>query len=87
MNRSVTDLLNAKGSFTDYTGLKEIMESVYGENAVVDMLTAKSVQRAFRGHLMLDASLTNGLITKVLDRNPYFAKKSDCVRGVAHKIS
>ena len=38
------------------TGLKDILV-VYGENAVVHMMTGKSVQRSFRGHLLVDKCL------------------------------
>ena len=51
------NVLGAIGSLMDGTGLKNILEVAYGENAIVQMLTGKSVQRAFRGHLMVDKCL------------------------------
>ena len=46
------NLLGAKGTLMMGTGLKNILEVVYGKNAVVHMMTGKYVQRSFRGHLL-----------------------------------
>ena len=35
------------------SGLKEVLEKVYAENAVMHMLSGKAVSRAVRGHLLL----------------------------------
>jgi hypothetical protein len=35
----------------DGSGLKEILDTVYSENAIVHMMRGKAVQREFRGHL------------------------------------
>ena len=48
------NLLGAIGTLMQGTGLQNILELVYGENAVVHMMTGKSVQRAFRGHLLVE---------------------------------
>ena len=39
-----TNVLGAIGTLMDVTGLKEIMETVYGENAVIHMMSGKAVQ-------------------------------------------
>ena len=44
------------------TGLKHIQEVVCGENAVVHMMTGKSVQRAFHNHLLMDNCLHQWLL-------------------------
>ena len=41
------NVLGAIGTLMDGSGLKEIMETVYGENAVLHMMSGKAVQRAF----------------------------------------
>ena len=48
------NLLGAIGSLMDGSGLKEIMETVYGENAITHILSGKAVQRAFRSHLLMN---------------------------------
>ena len=47
------------------TGLKNILETVYGENAVMHMMTGKAVQRALRGHPLVDKCLHSPLITEM----------------------
>ena len=42
------NLLGAIGTLMEGTGLREILGTVYGDNAVTHMMTGKSVQRAFR---------------------------------------
>ena len=51
-------------------GLKRILEEVYGENAVVHMMTGKSVQRSFRGHLLVTKCLNQMIVSEVLDEHP-----------------
>ncbi len=45
------------------TGLQECLETTYGSNSVIHMLSGKSVQRAVRGHFLVNTAL-NALITK-----------------------
>ena len=52
------------------TGIKNILETVYGENAVVHMMTGKAVQRALRGHLLVDKCLHSQLITDIAKDDP-----------------
>ena len=46
------NLLGAIGTLMEGSGLGDIPEVIYGKNVVVHMLTGKSVQRAFRAHLV-----------------------------------
>ena len=43
-------------------GLSDILEVVYGENAVIHMLSGKAYSRAMRGHLIVDQALSSILI-------------------------
>ena len=54
---TLMNLLGAIGTFTDGSGLKEILDTLYGANAIVHMMSEKAVQRAFRGHLLVDQCL------------------------------
>ena len=54
----------------DGTGLKSILEVLYGENAVAHMLNGKAVARAVRGHLLVDNCLHQLLVQSILDDNP-----------------
>ena len=53
------NVLGAIGTLMGGAGLKEIMETVYGENAFVHMMSEKAAQRAFCGHLLVDQCLTS----------------------------
>ena len=67
------NLLGAIGTLMDGSGLKQILETIYGENAVVHMMSGKSVQRAFRGHLLVDQCLTHQkIVTKIIKDEPGF---------------
>jgi hypothetical protein len=65
-------LLGAIGTLMDGSGLKQIIETIYGENAVVHMMSGKSEQRAFRGHLLVDQCLTHQIVAKILEDEPGF---------------
>ena len=49
------------------SGLKEILGEVYGDNAVIHMLSGKAYSRAVRGHLLVDYVLNNMLIEMMDD--------------------
>ena len=51
------NLLGAIGTLMDESGLKDILETIYGENTVVHMMNGKAVERAFRGHLFVSVLL------------------------------
>lgn len=59
------NLLGAIGTLMEGTGLRNIMEVVYGSNAVQHMMTGKSVQRAFRGHLLVDRCLSQLVVSEL----------------------
>ena len=65
------------------TGLKNILEIVYGENAVVHMMTGKPVQRALRDHLLVDKCLHSQLIKEVVKDNPEDSDTAGSSRGIA----
>ena len=64
------NLLGAIGTLMEGTGLKNILETVYGENAVVHMMTGKAVQRALRGHILVDKCLYSQFITEMAKDDP-----------------
>ena len=66
------NVLGAIGTLMDGTGLKEMMDTVYGENAVIHMMNRKAVQRAFHGHLLVDQCLIRQIVTKIMEDEPRF---------------
>ena len=46
--------------------------NIYGDNAVVQMMSGKAVQRTFRGHLLVSQCLTKQIIDKVIEDEPDF---------------
>ncbi len=53
------------------------MEVVYGENTVVHMMTGKSVQRSFCGHLLVDKCLNYMIVSDMVKLNPKLAELVD----------
>ena len=66
------NVLGAIGTLIEGTGLKEIMETIYGENAVVHMMSGKAVQQVFSGHLLVDQCLTHQIVAKIMEDEPGF---------------
>lgn len=54
--------LGSIGDLMSGTGLAEVLETVYAENAVKAMMTGKAISRAIRGHLLVYAALQTMLI-------------------------
>ena len=71
------NLLGAIGTLMEGTGLRNIIEVIYGENAVQHMMTGKSVQRAFRGHLLVDRCLNHLIVSDLLEDNRQFKSLVD----------
>jgi len=71
------NLLGAIGTLMEGTGLRNIMEVVYGGNAVQHMMTGKSVQRAFPGHFLVDRCLNHLVVSDLLEDNPQFESLVD----------
>jgi len=70
---TLMNLLGAIGTLMDGSGIKEILGTIYGENAVQHIMSGKAVQRALRGHLLLDQCLTQQVLDKVISDDPSFA--------------
>ena len=73
------NLLGAIGKLMEGSGLKSILEVVYGENAVLHMMTGKSVQRSFRGHLLIEKCLNNLLVSDLFNSDQDLATQVDQV--------
>ena len=63
LNHTFMKVLGGIGTLMEGSGLKDILETVYGENAIVHMMSGRTVQRAFHRHLMLDQCLTRQIVT------------------------
>jgi len=70
---TLMNLLGAIGSLMNGTGLKDILEVIYGENPVLHMMTGKAVQRAIRGHMLVDKCLNNMIVSDMVAESPEFA--------------
>ena len=60
------NLLGAIGTLMEGTGFSNILETVYGGNAVGHMTIGKAIQRALRGHLLVDNICTASSLRKWL---------------------
>ena len=71
------NLLGAIGTLMEGTGIRKLLEVIYGENAVSHILTGKAVQRAFRAHLLLDKCLTHEIVAQIAEQDPSFNQLLD----------
>ena len=71
------ELAGGIGTLMEGTGLKNILETVYGENAVVYRMTTKSFHRALRGHLLFDKCLYIHLRAEMVKGDPEIETLSD----------
>lgn len=55
------NLLGAIGTLMAGSGIKEIWEAIYSENAMLHIMSGKAVQQALRGHL-IDQCLTKQVV-------------------------
>lgn len=63
---TMMSFMGSIGSMMKGSGLEEVLETVYGPNTVTHMISGKAVSRALRGHLLVEAALTNKLMEAVL---------------------
>ena len=67
------NVLGAIGTLMQGSGLTDTLETVYGDNAVKHMIGGKAVQRALRGHLLVEKCLNGMLVCKMMESDPEFA--------------
>ena len=63
--------LGSIGMIMNGSGLSEALQTTYGPNAVIHMMTGKTISRSLRGHFLVASALTTKLITKFIP--PTFA--------------
>ena len=51
------------GSVMKGLGLEEALETVYGPNAVTQMMSGKAILRALHGHFLVEGALVNKLMS------------------------
>ena len=66
----IMNLLGAISTLMEGTGLKDILD--YSENILIHIMTGKSVQRAFFGHLLVNKCLNKMIVSEIVDCNPEF---------------
>jgi hypothetical protein len=57
--------LGTKGYIMAGSGLQEVLQTVYAQNAVSHIMTGKAISRAIRGHFMVDTILHALLLSKI----------------------
>ena len=64
------------------TGLSDLLETIYGENAVKHLMTGKAVSRTLRGHFLIESVLTKKIL-KILLPDAWVAEptEADLERG------
>ena len=51
------ELMGSIGTVMKWSAFSESLETVYGPNAVIHMVSGKAVARALRGHYLVEAAL------------------------------
>ena len=64
--RTMMSFMGSIGSMMKGSGLEEALETAYGPNPVIHMISGKAVSRALRGHFLVEAALVNKLMMAVL---------------------
>ena len=59
--------LGSVGEVMKGSGIGEALETVYGKNTVLQIMSGKAVTRAIRGHFLMESVLMNKLISKLDD--------------------
>ena len=67
------------GTMMKGSGLEQSLETVYGENAVQHMMSGKAVSRVLQGHFLVEAALTNKLVSNFL---PQKLKENELAENV-----
>ena len=70
---TLMNLLGAIGTLMDGSGIKDILQTGYGKNAVQYMMTGKAVQRTLRGHILLDQCIAQQVMSKAISNKPGIA--------------
>ena len=63
---TMMSFLGSIGTIMGGSGLSEALELCYGPNAVIHMLSGKSVARALRGYILVEAALSQILLQNLL---------------------
>ena len=66
---TLMSFLGSIGKIMEGSGLDQLFETVYGQNAVKHILSGKAVSRANRGHILIEATLMNHLQQLVMEED------------------
>ena len=55
--------LGSIGKFMENAGLSTVLETIYGENTVKQMLSGKAISRSIRGHFIVESALITFLLS------------------------
>ena len=72
---TLINVLGAIGHLMNGSGIRNLLEVIYGENAATHILTGKAVDRAVRRYMFLDICLNYLTIDKILMTNPTFQEE------------
>ena len=72
---TLMNVLDAIGHLLNGSGIRNLLEVIYGEDAVTHILTGKAVDCAVRSYMLLDNCLNYIIIDKILMTNPFFQEE------------
>ena len=64
---TLMSFLGSNRSLMAGSGLEKLLETIYGTNTVIHMMSGKAISRALRGHFIVDAALRIKLIKSICE--------------------
>ena len=69
---TLMNLLGVIGTFMGGSGLHEILDTVYGVNAIVHMMTGNAMQLSFREQPLVEQCVICQIVVKITEDHPGF---------------
>ena len=60
------NFLECIGATMNNSGLKDIIETIYGSNTIEHIISGKAISRAIQGHMIFDSFLDGMLLSKAI---------------------
>ncbi|KAJ8888081.1 hypothetical protein PR048_007568 [Dryococelus australis] len=68
---TLMNFVDVIGTLMKGSGLNEVLQEIYGANAVLHMMSGKAISRAIRGHMLVHAALSTLFVADMFPCNEY----------------
>ena len=66
---TIMSFLGSVGKLMSGSGLSELLETCYGANTVIQMMSGRTVARALRGHMLFESALVTQLLKAIIPKS------------------